>query len=95
MRMAHYHRIEDIDWLSKDGRRQAFYHVEHCIEYLRLSIMCSDSLVVEANSPPGSPPSEIEDPWGNPLGWGITKHCINWENLQRWQRSQLEASRLS
>ncbi|KAK2040048.1 hypothetical protein LZ31DRAFT_475432 [Colletotrichum somersetense] len=91
MRMAHYSRIEDLEWLSDDGKKQAAYHFEHCVEYLRLTIMCGDSLVVEANSPPGSPASEAVDAWGKPLGWGITKQCINWENLRQWQRYQLEA----
>lgn len=90
--MAHYHRIDDLDWLSDDGKDQAAYHVEHCIEYLRQSIMCGDSLVVESNSPPGSPPSEVTDKWGKLLGWGITKQCINWENLIAWQRDKLRES---
>jgi len=61
-------------------------HLEHCIEYLRLSIMCGDGLVVESNSPLGTHPSLVADRWGKPLGWGTTRNCINWDNLISWQQ---------
>lgn len=56
--------------------------------------MCGDSLVIESNSPPGPPPSELVNDWGKPLGWDITKQCINWDNIMTWQRVQYEASGL-
>jgi hypothetical protein len=89
--MATYHRVQDLTSLCEVEKEEAKYHIEHCIEYLRQSIMCGDVLVVEPNSPPGSPRSEVEDDWGNPLGWGITKQCINWQNLKDWQRKQHDA----
>ncbi|KAI1395939.1 hypothetical protein F4819DRAFT_476926 [Hypoxylon fuscum] len=70
-------------------------HMEHCIEYLRLSIMCGDGLVIESNSPPGTHPSLVADRWGKALGWGITRNCINWDNLMSWQRKAYDNARLS
>ncbi|GIZ43941.1 hypothetical protein CKM354_000715000 [Cercospora kikuchii] len=69
---------EDEDWIE---------HVEHCIEYLRYSITCADYMVLESDSPPGSPPEFYE----GGLAWGVVHSCINWERLMQWQRNQLEA----
>lgn len=95
IRMSHYRPLDKVDFKSDSDREQAAYHVEHCIEYLRVSIMCGDSLVVEAGSPPGTPGRHVADKWGKPLGWGITKQCIDWEKLSKWQTEQSEAYELS
>lgn len=47
-------------------------HVEHCIEYLRLSLACGDFLVVEPND----------------SGWGLERQCINYQKLRNFQDSQ-------
>jgi Mycotoxin biosynthesis protein UstYa len=60
-------------------------HVDHCFEYLRLSVMCGDTLMMEGGSPRGSPPEWRVDAWGNPLGWGNRRECIDWEALVDWQ----------
>jgi len=47
-------------------------HVEHCIEYLRLSIACGDFLMVEPDS----------------SGWGVAHECIDFEKLRDFQDAQ-------
>lgn len=47
-------------------------HVEHCIEYLRLSLACGDFLIVEPND----------------SGWGLERQCINYPKLRAFQDSQ-------
>ncbi|KAJ4399069.1 hypothetical protein N0V85_006127 [Neurospora sp. IMI 360204] len=66
----------DNDWLE---------HLEHCFEYLRLSIMCADYMTLESDSPPGSPEEYTK---GN-LGWGVVHSCINWERLIEYQREMV------
>jgi hypothetical protein len=61
-----------------------YIHVEHCIEYLRLGITCGDLLVVEADSPPGTPVELTKDG----LGWGVTHYCIDFERLVMFQEDQ-------
>ena len=76
--------------MSADDEANALYHTEHCVEYLRLTIMCGESMVVETNSPPGTPEELVNDRWGNPLGWGTHRECINWDALVTWQGEQLQ-----
>ncbi|CCC14935.1 hypothetical protein SMACR_07667 [Sordaria macrospora] len=66
----------DDDWLE---------HLEHCFEYLRLSIMCADYMTLESDSPPGSPEEYTK---GN-LGWGVVHSCINWDRLMEYQREMV------
>lgn len=66
----------DNDWLE---------HLEHCFEYLRLSIVCADYMTLESDSPPGSPEEYTK---GN-LGWGVVHSCINWERLMEYQREMV------
>ncbi|EME42005.1 hypothetical protein DOTSEDRAFT_134412 [Dothistroma septosporum NZE10] len=61
-------------------------HVEHCIEYLRLSITCADYMTFESDSPPGSPPEFYE----GGLAWGVVHSCVNWDRLMEFQRDQLQ-----
>ncbi|KAL1617125.1 hypothetical protein SLS56_011128 [Neofusicoccum ribis] len=66
----------DEDWIT---------HVEHCFEYLRLSIMCADYMVLEPDSPPGSPEEYAADG----LGWGVVHKCIHWDKLIKYQEEQV------
>ncbi|KAK3331750.1 hypothetical protein B0T19DRAFT_380258 [Cercophora scortea] len=66
----------DADWLT---------HIEHCFEYLRLSVMCADYMTFESDSPAGSPEEYVRDN----LGWGVVHSCINWDALMRFQRDQV------
>ncbi|KAK3681699.1 hypothetical protein B0T22DRAFT_494703 [Podospora appendiculata] len=66
----------DADWLT---------HIEHCFEYLRLSVMCADYMTFESDSPAGSPEEYVRDN----LGWGVVHSCINWEALMGFQRDQV------
>ncbi|EFX06487.1 hypothetical protein CMQ_6808 [Grosmannia clavigera kw1407] len=93
VRQAAFQDIHNITGFTADDIDLATVHIEHCVEYLRLSIMCGDNFTLEPGSPPGTPSSEAFDKWGNPLGWGITKNCVNWENLRYWQAVQLKASK--
>jgi hypothetical protein len=68
----------DKDWIT---------HVEHCFEYLRLSITCADYMTLETDSPPGSP----EEFWKEGLSWGVVHSCIDLEGLMRFQEDQLIA----
>jgi Mycotoxin biosynthesis protein UstYa len=76
--MTHGYDPEDPE--NEDWR----IHVDHCIEYLRLGITCGDFLVVEPDSPPGTPVELTVDG----LGWGVTHECINFERLLAWQKEQ-------
>lgn len=68
--------------------------------------LAADYMVLESDSPPGSPPEFYEGglAWVNaaPLSSrvsmftltifkGVVHSCINWERLMQWQRNQLEA----
>ncbi|KAK3401313.1 hypothetical protein B0T20DRAFT_430216 [Sordaria brevicollis] len=66
----------DNDWLE---------HLEHCFEYLRLSIMCADYMTLESDSPPGSPEEYTK---GN-LGWGVVHSCVDWDRLVGYQREMV------
>ena len=93
LRIEYYHAVKNVSQASADDDAQAAYHFEHCLEYLRQGIMCGDNFEIEGASPAGSPPEEVADAWGNPLGWGVTKNCVNWDNLMSWQRSQFEMAK--
>jgi len=60
-------------------------HLEHCFEYLRLSIMCADYMTLESDSPPGSPKEYSE----GGLSWGVVHSCIDWDALKEFQHSQV------
>jgi hypothetical protein len=62
----------NADWIT---------HLEHCFEYLRLSITCGDYMVLESDSPPGSP----GDYWKDGLSWGVVHSCIDWGQLIEFQ----------
>ena len=66
----------DEDWIT---------HLEHCFEYLRLSITCADYMVFETDSPPGSP----EEYWKDGLSWGVVHSCVDWEGLMKFQAGQV------
>ncbi|KAL1634270.1 hypothetical protein SLS58_010743 [Diplodia intermedia] len=66
----------DADWIT---------HLEHCFEYLRLSITCGDYMVFETDSPPGSP----EEYWKDGLSWGVVHSCMDWERLMDFQEEQV------
>ncbi|OMP89349.1 hypothetical protein BK809_0006073, partial [Diplodia seriata] len=66
----------DADWIT---------HLEHCFEYLRLSITCGDYMVFETDSPPGSP----EEYWKDGLSWGVVHSCMDWERLMVFQEEQV------
>lgn len=68
----------DEDWIT---------HLEHCFEYLRLSVTCADYLTFESDSPPGSP----EEYWKDGLSWGVVHSCVDWDALMGWQRRQVVA----
>ncbi|KAK4209258.1 hypothetical protein QBC37DRAFT_294949 [Rhypophila decipiens] len=68
----------DKDWMI---------HLEHCFEYLRLSITCADYMILESDSPAGSPEEYTKDG----LGWGVTHSCIDWDGLMKFQKAQVEA----
>lgn len=68
----------DEDWIT---------HLEHCFEYLRLSVTCADYLTFESDSPPGSP----EEYWKDGLSWGVVHSCVDWDALMGWQRRQVAA----
>jgi len=94
IRGRYYELYYDTPSLSKQSKTSAAdtaYHVEHCIEYLRMTIMCGDGWVVEPNSPPGTPPGLKTDPFGHPIGWGGARNCVNWDALTTWQKLQLDA----
>ncbi|RYP57808.1 hypothetical protein DL769_009258 [Monosporascus sp. CRB-8-3] len=84
----------DLPSLSKQDEVAAedtAYHMDHCIEYLRMSIMCGGSWDVESSSPPGTPTELRIDPFGHPIGWGGIRNCVNWDTLMTWQKGQVEA----
>lgn len=84
----------DLPSLSKQSEiaaQDTAYHMDHCIEYLRMTIMCGGSWDVESGSPPGTPPELRKDPFGHPIGWGGVRNCVNWDALMSWQKQQLEA----
>ncbi|EKG22578.1 hypothetical protein MPH_00046 [Macrophomina phaseolina MS6] len=66
----------DSDWIT---------HLEHCFEYLRLSITCGDYMAFETDSPPGSP----EEYWKDGLSWGVVHSCMDWDALMKWQERQV------
>lgn len=66
----------DDDWIT---------HLEHCFEYLRLSIVCADYMILESDSPVGSPEEYTKDG----LGWGVVHSCIDWEGLMGFQREMV------
>ena len=68
----------DRDWID---------HLEHCFEYLRLSITCGDYMTLESDSPPGSP----REYWEDGLSWGVVHSCIDWGRLMQFQEDQLLA----
>ncbi|EFY84300.1 hypothetical protein J3458_019985 [Metarhizium acridum] len=83
-----------LSTLSKQSERAAqdtAYHMDHCIEYLRMTIMCGGNWVIEPNSPPGTPDELRRDPFDHPLGWGGIRQCVNWDSLMAWQKQQLDA----
>lgn len=61
--------------------------MEHCFEYLRLSISCGSPFTVEGSSP-------LADPRGHGLiastvtGWGVEHDCINYEAMRTFQINQ-------
>jgi hypothetical protein len=59
-------------------------HVDHCIEYLRLGVTCGDFLIVEPDSPPGTPYELTVDG----LGWGVIHSCIDFDRLLQFQKDQ-------
>lgn len=61
-------------------------HVDHCFEYLRLSFTCGTFMVLEPDSPPGTPLALTVDG----LGWGVTHQCINFERLLQYQEEQVQ-----
>ncbi|EMF12709.1 uncharacterized protein SEPMUDRAFT_45138 [Sphaerulina musiva SO2202] len=78
-----YDKIDPFKDTSFD--RNWITHVEHCFEYLRLSITCGDNMVFESDSPPGSP----KEFWEDGLSWGVVHSCMDWEGLMEWQEQQL------
>lgn len=68
----------DRDWID---------HLEHCFEYLRLSIQCGDFMTLESDSPPGSP----REYWEDGLSWGVVHSCIDWDGLLEFQHHQVAA----
>lgn len=68
----------DRDWIT---------HLEHCFEYLRLSITCADYMTLESDSPPGSP----DEYWKDGLSWGVVHSCIDWDALMEFQEQQVVA----
>jgi len=66
----------DADWLT---------HIEHCFEYLRLSITCGDFFVLESDSPPGTPEPLTRDG----LGWGVVHQCVDWDSLMSYQEEMV------
>lgn len=60
-------------------------HIEHCFEYIRLSMMCADYMAFETDAPPGSPPEYTK----GGVGWGVVHKCINWERLMQFQKDQV------
>ncbi|EMR63363.1 hypothetical protein UCREL1_9676 [Eutypa lata UCREL1] len=94
IRIRYFELFLDTPSLSKISETAAgdtAYHVDHCIEYLRMTIMCGKSWEVEADSPPGTPYELKIDPFGHPIGWGGIRNCVNWEALTTWQKQQLDA----
>lgn len=68
----------DMDWID---------HMEHCFEYLRLSVTCGDYMTFETDSPPGSP----REYWEDGLSWGVVHSCIDWDALMDWQHKMVVA----
>lgn len=80
-----YHNALNNITRKQDEEDIILYHVEHCVEYLRASIMRGHGLVIESEIPLGTHPSLATDPWDEVLGWSATKCCINCGNLMSWQ----------
>jgi hypothetical protein len=60
----------------------AWTHLDHCLEDLRLSLMCkADNSLITYDWLPNFP-----HPWAR---WEIEKECVDWEKLDSWaaQRS--------
>ncbi|PIG83870.1 hypothetical protein AARAC_001829 [Aspergillus arachidicola] len=54
-------------------------HLEHCLDYLRQSVMCSGDVTLE-------PPDEMPKKNQSPLqGWGVTHACRSWEQIEGWR----------
>ncbi|KAI4155545.1 MAG: hypothetical protein LQ340_000936 [Diploschistes diacapsis] len=75
--------------ISEDDAANTRYHSRHRHEYLRQTTMCGVSLAIDQR-PAGYPTELREDRWGNQLGWGTRRECINWDGLTTWQGEQLQ-----
>lgn len=54
-------------------------HIEHCLDYLRQSVMCSGDTTLE-------PPDERPEKGKSPLqGWGVEHTCQSWEEIEQWR----------
>jgi hypothetical protein len=60
-------------------------YISNCFEYLRQSITCGDTLILEGESPAGTPHELRVGPRESRLGWGTRRECIDWEGLVSWQ----------
>ncbi|KAF4635224.1 hypothetical protein G7Y89_g2864 [Cudoniella acicularis] len=86
-----YYDTPSLSKVSETAAGDTAYHVDHCIEYLRMTIMCGAGWFVESNSPPGTPHELKINPFGHPIGWGGVRNCVNWDALVAWQKQQLDA----
>jgi hypothetical protein len=51
-------------------------HVNHCIELLRLTLMCRPDVTVEV--------AKLDT--GGVTGFGTEHQCVSWERLLEWTR---------
>ncbi|KAE8356756.1 hypothetical protein BDV28DRAFT_144878 [Aspergillus coremiiformis] len=57
------------------------HHLEHCLDYLRQSVMCSGDVTLE-------PPDEHPEKGKSPLqGWGVRHVCRSWNEIEGWRRT--------
>ncbi|RMZ41046.1 hypothetical protein CA14_001677 [Aspergillus flavus] len=64
---------------TRDDHDFEHNHLEHCLDYLRQSVMCSGDVTLE-------PPDEMPQKNRSPLqGWGVTHACRSWEQIEGWR----------
>ena len=65
----HHHQHNDA------GEELPIYHIDHCFDYLRQSLMCAADLTLEgARVEPDGSRVTID-------GWGVTHRCRRWEDV--------------
>ncbi|KAF6809536.1 hypothetical protein CSOJ01_06827 [Colletotrichum sojae] len=68
------HKRENAD--GGHNHAHDVYHIGHCFDLLRQTIMCKPDLTVEVAS----------ETLGGVTGFGTEHRCINWQQLMDWMK---------